>query len=194
LRWRDLDFDRCLLNVWQGKGRSDRQVMLPETFRGLLAKMSQHTEPDDYIFPAGKDGGPSGNGGRRVRRHLSSRTVQRVMARAMRIAGIGKRATPHSLRHSFACHTYEYTCDLRKIQKILGHVRLETTTIYVRAARPMDGQAVISPLDEIMKQRAAKGRPGEVTKPPVGRVRIHLKREADDERGGRRAKVTLGIA
>ena len=62
------------------------------------------------------------------------------MERAVRIGGIKKRATPHTLRHSFACHTYEYTCDLRKIQKILGHVRLETTTIYVRVAKPTDGQ------------------------------------------------------
>jgi len=54
LRWRDFDFDRRLVNVWQGKGRSDRQVMLPKTFEPLLKRLSQQFTGDDYIFPSGK--------------------------------------------------------------------------------------------------------------------------------------------
>ncbi len=115
------------------------------------------------------------------------------MARAVRIAGIQKEATPHSLRHSFACHTYEYTCDLRKIQKILGHVHLETTTLYVRVARPMDEQAVRSPLDVMMDKKASQ--PSEQKPPvaPVGNLRIHARAEPDDKPGARVAKVTLEV-
>jgi site-specific recombinase XerD len=191
LRWRDFDFERRLVNVWQGKGRSDRQVMLPRTLEPLLKRLSAQFTGDDYVFPAGKASRPDRLAGRRRchpdvagaatgnsrRRHLSPRTVERVMHRAVRIAGIRKHATPHSLRHSFACHTYEYTCDLRKIQKILGHVRLETTTIYVKVARPVDNEEVTSPLDVLCKKRAAGSASRPPAKPSVGRLRIHVQPE-----------------
>ncbi len=188
LRWRDVDFDRRLVNVWQGKGRSDRQVMLPKTFEPLLVRLSEHFAGDDYVFPTGKTTsltGPHNN-----RRHLSPRTAQRVMERAVRIAGIKKKASPHTLRHSFACHTYEYTCDLRRIQQILGHVHLETTTIYVRVAKPSDGQAVTSPLDVMTNQQAARAQRGVSS---VGRLRIYLKPQPSEKPGFRMAKVTLAI-
>ena len=54
LRWRDFDFDRRLVNVWQGKGRTDRQVMLPTTFEPLLRRLADQFTGDDYTFPAGK--------------------------------------------------------------------------------------------------------------------------------------------
>jgi len=65
LRWRDVDFDRRLVNVWQGKGRSDRQVMLPKTFEPLLARLSEQFAGEDYVFPTGKTtprGGQSADG------------------------------------------------------------------------------------------------------------------------------------
>lgn len=71
------------------------------------------------------------------------------MKRALSIAGINKPATPHSLRHSFACHSFEDGCDIRNIQKLLGHVHLETTTIYVRVAKPTDPERIQSPLDRL---------------------------------------------
>ena len=54
LRWRDIDFDRLTVNVWQGKGRVDRQVMLPVSFQPLLKELSRTFEPDDYIFPGSR--------------------------------------------------------------------------------------------------------------------------------------------
>jgi len=191
VRWRDFDFDRRLVNVWQGKGRSDRQVMLPKTFEPLLRRLSEEFTGDDCVFPVGKAG--RRNRRRDRGRHLSPRTAERAMERAVRIAGIRKKATPHSLRHSFACHTYEYTCDLRKIQKILGHVRLETTTIYVKLARPADGEAVTSPLDVLTNKLAtgAAARPKDA--PSVGKLRIHLQPESNDRPASRQAKVTLQL-
>lgn len=79
VRWRDVDFDRRLINVWQGKGRTDRQVTLPVCLEWLLTSLSKGFEAEDFLFP-------SENGTRRDR-HLSPRTAQRVMERAVRIAG-----------------------------------------------------------------------------------------------------------
>ncbi|MCH7728556.1 MAG: tyrosine-type recombinase/integrase [Planctomycetes bacterium] len=159
LRWRDLDFDREVINVWQGKGRRDRQVILPNLFRDLLKRMGDRCEPCEFVFP-----------GQRKGRHLSPRTAQRIMERAMRVAGIGKRATPHSLRHSFATHAFEQGCDIRRIQKQLGHVHLETTTIYIKVARPRSSERMTSPLDRLSKVVAQQ-------RPSIGKVRILLQSE-----------------
>jgi site-specific recombinase XerD len=88
LRWRDLDSERGVINVWQGKGRKDRQVMLPESFAPLLKRAAVGARADGFVFPS-----PESN------RHLSPRAAQRVMACAVRLAKIGKHATCHSMRH-----------------------------------------------------------------------------------------------
>ena len=181
LRYRDLDFDRRLVNVWQGKGRADRQVMLPVTFEPLLRQLAKTLEGEAFLFPAEKRG-----------RHLSPRTAQRAMQRAVQIAGISKRATPHTLRHSFACHTFENGCDIRHIQKVLGHVHLETTTIYVRVARPADGKAIPSPLDVMERGSRVEGPESRGIK-AVGSLKIHLRANAPDDRGLRSSMVTLRI-
>ena len=183
LRYRDLDFERRVINVWQGKGRTDRQVMLPTTFESLLRQMAGQFAGDQYVFP-----------GERRGRHISPRTVQRAMARAVHIAGIKKRATPHTLRHSFATHTFENGCDIRRIQKILGHVRLETTTIYVKVARPGDDQAFPSPLDVLTRKTTGSPSKGAIRRQPsVGKLRFHFKAEGHDDKGHRTSKVTLAI-
>ena len=163
LRWRDIDFERRIVSVWQGKGNTDRKVMLPTSFAPLLQEMSDRFRPDEFVFPSG---------GERKGRYLSPRTAQRVMARAVRIAGIGKRATPHSLRHAFATHLLENGTDIRFIQKLLGHAKLETTTIYAKVA-VLKQQTVESPLDRMTKSRqtVAKQPPPK----PVGTMRIDLK-------------------
>ena len=82
-------------------------------------------------------------------------------------------ATHEDLRHSFATHSFEDGCDIRRIQKALGHVRLETTTIYVKVARPSE-KGTPSPLDKlyfIAPNSSAKAR-------PVGRLTIHFQRQA----------------
>ena len=112
------------------------------------------------------------------------------MARAVCIAGIKKSATPHTLRHSFATHTFENGCDIRHIQKLLGHVRLETTTIYVKVANPTAGQSIPSPLDVTMQGQCSQSKS---MSPPVGQLRFHLQQIPKEESSLRQAKVTIGI-
>jgi site-specific recombinase XerD len=163
LRYRDLDFDRRTISVWQGKGRSDRQVMLPVSFEPVLKGLAAAHGPDSFLFPGAKPG-----------RYLSPRSVRNVMARAMQIAGIGKKASPHSLRHSFATHLFENNTDIRRIQKLLGHAKLETTTIYTRTAAKSNG-AVQSPLDVLARTRRREG------PKPVGRMRLELTLRPDQD-------------
>ena len=80
LRWRDVDFDRRRVSIWQGKGSTDRKVMLPASFEPLLRELSRQFNPEDFIFPSQNPG-----------RYLSPRTAQRAMERAVTIARIGKR-------------------------------------------------------------------------------------------------------
>ena len=134
LRYRDFDFERGVIAVWQGKGRKDRSVILPKTFEPILKAFSDQFDGNEFLFA-----------GERLGRHISIRTIQRVMQRSLRIAKIKKKATPHSLRHSFATHSFENGCDIRRIQKLMGHAKLETTTIYVKVAKPTDASAVRSP-------------------------------------------------
>ena len=145
---------------------------------------------DDYVFPS--------ESGTKRNRHLSPRTAQRIMERAVRIAGITKRATPHSLRHSFATnsfatHSFEDGHDICRIQQLLGHLRLETTTIYVKVARPADEAAMPSPLDKLYhappRVAATKAR-----RKTVGQLRIHFLPQPSDVANCRCAKVTLALA
>jgi site-specific recombinase XerD len=121
LRWQDIDFDRRAIRVWQGKGRTDRYVMLPKCFETMLKHLAEaHRDEPYHLFMGAKRN-----------RHLSPRSAKRAMERAVKISGICKPATCHSLRHSFATHLFEHGTDIRYIQKFLGHMRLETTTIAV---------------------------------------------------------------
>ena len=172
LKWKDIDFDRRVVNVWEGKGRTDRQVMLPLSFEPLLRELSKTFQPGDYVFP-----------GERTGRHLSPRSAGRAMERAVKIANLGKRATCHSLRHSFATHLFEHGTDIRYIQKLLGHVRLETTTIYTKVA-VIRQQQIQSPLDALTGKTRACPSPQQIGLPrspapvaqPVGRMQILVRR------------------
>lgn len=172
VRLRDIDFSRRVITVWQGKGRVDRQVILPRTFEPLLKAIADNAGTE-FLFEA-KPG-----------RHISPRTAQRAMKRTVEIAGIKKKATPHSLRHSYATHSFEQGADIRRIQKLLGHVRLETTTIYVKVARPTSSDDV-SPLDNLQPTPQAIPE-----RPTVGSLQIHFQPQL--ESSVPLAKVTLSV-
>lgn len=169
LRAGDLDFERRTVLVYEGKGRKDRQVMLPVSFESLLRRQVAGKAPEDYLFPGTGPG-----------RHISPRVAQRAMGRAVAIASIEKRATCHTLRHSFATHLLENGTDIRFIQKLLGHVRLETTTIYAHVA-VLSERRIESPLD-----LATRGSPHPIVEPPkprpVGKMRIELAPLSHDSR------------
>ena len=175
LRWRDVDFDRRRVSIWQGKGRTDRKVMLPASFEPLLRELSRQFKPEDFVFPSQNAG-----------RYLSPRTAQRAMERAVQIAGIGKVATPHSLRHAFATRLLENGTDIRFIQKLLGHARLETT-IYAKVA-VLKQQEVESPLDRMTRTRKVTSH--KPTSRSVGRMQIDLKRLPG---AGNEAESTVAI-
>src|SRR5439155_21445664 len=103
----------------QGKGRKDRFVMLSPRLLELLRAYWKKVRPQSLLFP-----------GRRPDRAIATRQVYGVCRRACRIAGIGKHATVHTLRHSFATHLLEAGIDLRTIQVLLGHPRVPSTVLY----------------------------------------------------------------
>ena len=134
----DIDSDRMLIRVKQGKGRKDRYTILPKTILADLRSYWKAYQPTTWLFPGGRAG-----------RHLTERSVQKVFARAVAAAGIKKQVSVHTLRHSFATHLLEGGTDLRYIQELLGHKSSKTTEIYTHVTRK-DLVRIESPLDTLL--------------------------------------------
>lgn len=130
----DLDTERNTVRVRQGKGKKDRMTLLPEKLKEpLLQYFVTRNDSSAYIFP-GRNG------------HLTVKSVQKIVAKAAKLAGLNKKVTPHMFRHSFATHLLEEGLDIRYIQKLLGHSRVSTTQIYTNVSR-FDLKDINSPLD-----------------------------------------------
>jgi site-specific recombinase XerD len=140
LRPSDLDEDRGILTVRNGKGGKDRQTVLADKARDVLRIYRAAYPTDTWLFPGNRRG-----------RHLNTRSVQRIVVQAARQAGIPKKVTPHTLRHSFATHLLEGGTNIRVIQELLGHKSTRTTQIYTHVARSTL-QAVRSPLDNLPEE------------------------------------------
>jgi len=135
LRVSDIDSQRMMIRVEQGKGAKDRYTLLAKRTLDILREYWRAYRPRDWLFYS-----------RSFERPLSSRTVQVVLERALYQAGIQKPATVHTLRHSFATHLLEAGTDLYHIQHLLGHTTPKTTAIYLHLSRK-DLVSVISPID-----------------------------------------------
>ena len=132
----DMDFDRNQIRIRQGKGKKDRQTVLSRT---LLSEMKDYLIkfcPKIFLFEGQKGG------------RYSASSVQAIMKRAVKKSGIKKPATVHTLRHSFATHLLENGTDIRFIQELLGHKRLETTQIYTHISK-IAFDRIKSPLDRL---------------------------------------------
>jgi integron integrase len=176
LRVQDLDFDRSELTVRNGKGAKDRVTLLPEALHRPLQKQLEFARgvhradlaagagavalpdaigrkypraawewPWQWVFPATRTY-LDRESGRRRRHHLHETVVQREVRAAVIRAGLARRASCHTLRHSFATHLLEDGYDIRTIQELLGHKDVSTTMIYTHVLN-RGGRGVKSPLD-----------------------------------------------
>jgi integrase/recombinase XerD len=135
LKVSDIDSQRMVIRVRQGKGRTDRYVILSPRLLTLLRTYWKALHPTDWLFPGRVPGAP-----------LTTRQVKRICQEIRQQAGFSKAVSPHTLRHSFATHLLEAGTDLRSIQLLLGHRSLSTTARYLHVA-PQVGATVQSPLD-----------------------------------------------
>jgi integrase/recombinase XerD len=135
LRIRDVDANRGMILVHNGKGRKDRYTILADRTKRLLETYLDLYKPKLWLFE-GREGA-----------HLSTRSIQEAFYRAKEAAGIAKDVSIHSLRHSFATHLLEDGTDIRYIQELLGHANSKTTQIYTHIAKK-DFLKIRSPYDQ----------------------------------------------
>ena len=138
LKWQDILFEEHKIHINQGKGNKDRIVMLPVSIVSILQNYRSIYPSDEWVFTGQYKG-----------EAISTRTVQVVMQQAVAKAGLEKKATVHTLRHSFATHLLESGTDIRYIQQLLGHANVNTTMIYTHIT-PKAAKNIISPLDRMV--------------------------------------------
>jgi site-specific recombinase XerD len=147
LKVSDIDSERMLLRIEQGKGRKDRFAMLSPLLLEFLRDWYRIARPAVWLFP-----------GRDRLLPMTTRQLNRAVHVAAGIAEINKRVTPHTLRHSFATHLLEQNVDVRLIQVLLGHAKLDTTALYAQVATNVI-RAVTSPLDRLTLLTPNKNKP-----------------------------------
>ena len=178
LRVKDIDFEIDEIRVRSGKGDKDRLVPLPESIKPALnthlerVKLIHENDmnnghgkvhlpqalsrkyPDaakewrwQYVFPSTRIS-PDPRTGVTRRHHMDPSSLDRAIKRAVKLAGITKRVTSHTFRHSFATHLLQTGTDIRTIQSLLGHSDVSTTMIYTHVLR-QEAQGVKSPLDQL---------------------------------------------
>ncbi len=147
----DIDSQRMLIRVERGKGGRYRNAMLSPDLLALLrawwveGKRQGAMLPNGWLFP-----------GQNPVKPITTRQLSRVVEDAARAAGIAKRVSPHTLRHSFATHLLEDGVDIRVIQVLLGHAKLDNTALYTKVAT-RTVRTVTSPLDKIAALLGEKG-------------------------------------
>jgi len=130
----DLDIENKMLFLREAKGKKDRTTIISKKVLEVLKKYIKNKKPDNYLFESSRGG------------KMTERSIQKIFSQALKTSKIKKQASCHSLRHSFATHLLEDGTDIRYIQSLLGHKRLETTQIYTKVANNII-KNIKSPLD-----------------------------------------------
>jgi site-specific recombinase XerD len=155
LKVKHIDSAQSIIRIEQSKGRKDRNVMLPDEMLDLLrqwwkvrpSRYDAGIAPQErWLFPGKRPGKP-----------MTTRQLNRLFHEAADAAGIRKHVTVHTLRHSFATHLLDGGTDIRKIQVLLGHEKLDTTARYLHVATGTIS-AVESPLDRLARPKRKKPR------------------------------------
>jgi site-specific recombinase XerD len=147
LKVEDIDSKRMVIHVRQGKGSKDRDVPLSLKLLETLREYWRWAKPKAYLFP--------GQSGKDV--PLTTKAVWHACQNAVQRAGIPKKISPHSLRHSYATHLLESGADLRTIQLLLGHADIKHTTVYLHLSQ-RHLHAVTNPLDSLPVTDAASAK------------------------------------
>lgn len=137
LQTSDINAMQQVIHVRNGKGGKDRLVPMGPKLYGLLRTYYKHERPPEPWLFVSKAGNP-----------ICLDTARRALLCASAVAGVGKAVTPHMLRHSFATNLLEHGTDLRKIQVVLGHGSIKSTTIYTRVS-PEQVASVRSPMEDL---------------------------------------------
>jgi len=138
LKINDIDSKNMQIFIRQGKGKKDRYSLLSKANLQILREYWKKYKPKEFLFP-----------GKCCIGSITTRSVQRIFEKALKKTGITKNATVHTLRHSFATHLLDAGTDICFIQRLLGHARITTTTIYLHLRR-MDLLNIKSPLDILL--------------------------------------------
>jgi integrase/recombinase XerD len=147
LKVSDIDSKRMMLRVERGKGGKDRHAMLSPVLLELLRDWWRIAHPRGWLFPGQNPVNP-----------MTTRQLTRACHAAAQRAEIAKRVSPHTLRHSFATHLLEQNIDIRVIQVLLGHAKLDTTALYTRVATNLIRE-VTSPLDRLTPLKSGDNKP-----------------------------------
>ena len=143
LKVANIDSQRMLIRVEQGKGRRDRFAMLSPQLLELLRDWYRIARPQSYLFPGRDQIAP-----------MTPRQFNRICHEAAQLAGLPQWVSPHTLRHSFATHLLEQNIDIRVIQVLLGHANLDSTARYAHVATNTI-RGVMSPLDRLSPLRSS---------------------------------------
>ena len=136
LKVSDIDSTRMVVNIRQGKGKKDRQVILHPKVLGILREYYKRYRPKDYLFE-----------GYGVEKGYSAPSLVNIIKKNAKKAGITKNISVHTLRHCFATHMLEKGANLKVIQQLMGHTSLKTTSIYLSLAH-IDNSTLPNPLDD----------------------------------------------
>lgn len=151
LKVTDIDSQRMVIRIEQGKGQRDRYVMLSQRLLEVLRAYWKLVRPRQWLFPGDIPGHP-----------ITRDAVGQACEKARRLSGIQKPITPHSMRHAFATHLLESGADVRKIQLLLGHRSLATTSHYLKVASSAVC-ATVSPFDLLPQPEPPQPQPSPPT-------------------------------